>query len=259
MSSRPAILAYHAIGDCPVAEDPHNLFLDLATFETQMAHLAAHRKVVPLAEAMDDKADPSAVAITFDDGYRNVLALAAPVLARHGLPATVFVPTGWLGLSNEWDEPSACPFHIMTEEELVELQKFGITIETHGHAHLDMATCTKEKAREDIARSLEILEGITGRRPRYLAYPYGSSSEGSREAAATLGLKGALSIDRKDDGRFARGRVQVTRSDGAFVFRMKCAGMYGPLRHSRAGNALYGVLRPLARRLLLVRERSSRS
>jgi hypothetical protein len=47
--------------------------------------------------------------------------------------------------------------------------------------------------------------------------------------------------------------------DGSLVFRMKCAGIYGPIRHSRAGNTLYSALRPMVRRLLTVRERPTRS
>ena len=259
MRSLPVILAYHAVGDCPAANDPHNLFLDERSFEAQMSYLAAHKKVVPLAEAMSGSGHPAGVAITFDDGYRNVLSVAAPILRRYGFPATVFVPTGWLGLSNEWDEPSPCPFHIMTETELVELQEMGVSIESHGHAHIDMSASSREDVSADIERSLDRLESITGRRPRYLAYPYGLSSPDAQAAAAELGLDGALSIDSADMKKWTRGREQVTRRDGSLVFRMKCAGVYGPIRHSRVGDAVYSALRPMLRRLLVVRDRPTRS
>lgn len=52
---------------------------------------------------------PRALAVTFDDGYRDTLALAWPVLERLGVPATLFVPTGGLddGEPFWWDRLAA--------------------------------------------------------------------------------------------------------------------------------------------------------
>jgi peptidoglycan/xylan/chitin deacetylase (PgdA/CDA1 family) len=35
--------------------------------------------------------------LTFDDGYRETLTHAAPILARHGVPATIYLTTGYVG------------------------------------------------------------------------------------------------------------------------------------------------------------------
>ena len=45
---------------------------------------------------------PRAVAITFDDGFASVGTLAAPILARYGLTATVYVITGMIGRLTHW-------------------------------------------------------------------------------------------------------------------------------------------------------------
>ena len=69
------------------------------------ADLAATRRVVPLADALDAPLPPGkpVVAITFDDGYRSVREHALPILEQHGFPATMFVPTAYVGDENRWD------------------------------------------------------------------------------------------------------------------------------------------------------------
>lgn len=110
---RLPILCYHSV----VPEPPPQwvgrggLHLGVERFARQIAWLARHYRVIPLAEAVAAIAagralPPRAAAITFDDGYVNNLEQAAPVLARHGLPATVFLATEYLGADGLywWDE-----------------------------------------------------------------------------------------------------------------------------------------------------------
>ncbi len=87
------VLTYHRVLEHPDPLLPSEP--DAARFAAQMAVLAAHCSVLPLPEAVRrlraGTLPPAAACITFDDGYRNNLHVAAPVLQRYGLPATVFV------------------------------------------------------------------------------------------------------------------------------------------------------------------------
>lgn len=73
---------------------------DVRRFATQVGFLARHMRVLPLADALQRLAagtlPPLAVSITFDDGYANNLDHALPILEAFGVPATVFVATGYL-------------------------------------------------------------------------------------------------------------------------------------------------------------------
>src|SRR5262249_4139510 len=69
-----------------------------AVFAARMAHIARHYQVLALEELVErlprGAVPRNALALTFDDGYRDNLTHAAPVLKRLGLPATIFVVTG---------------------------------------------------------------------------------------------------------------------------------------------------------------------
>jgi peptidoglycan/xylan/chitin deacetylase (PgdA/CDA1 family) len=64
--------------------------------------------VIPLVEAVERlykrSLPPNAACITFDDGYANTLICAAPVLEKRGLPATVFITTGYLEGGRMWND-----------------------------------------------------------------------------------------------------------------------------------------------------------
>jgi peptidoglycan/xylan/chitin deacetylase (PgdA/CDA1 family) len=92
------ILAYHRVND---EGDPFFPSLPTGVFERHMEFVASAYVVLPLEELVErmvrNAVPRNAMAITLDDGYRDNLTHAAPVLARYGLPATVFLATGFIG------------------------------------------------------------------------------------------------------------------------------------------------------------------
>jgi len=92
------ILTYHRVND---DGDPFFSALPTAVFERQMRHVARNYRVLPLEDLVErlqrGGLPRNTLAITFDDGYRDNLTHAAPILSRLGLPATIFLATGFIG------------------------------------------------------------------------------------------------------------------------------------------------------------------
>lgn len=81
---------------------------DVARFDRLMGFLRRGFNVLPLGEAVtrlrDGTLPPAAACVTFDDGYADNLTLALPVLARHDIPATIFVAPGYLDGGRMWND-----------------------------------------------------------------------------------------------------------------------------------------------------------
>lgn len=73
---------------------------DAASFAIQMGLAASQFNILPLSDAVarlrDGTLPARALCVTFDDGYANNCTVALPILAARGIPATVFVATGFL-------------------------------------------------------------------------------------------------------------------------------------------------------------------
>lgn len=94
------ILAYHGVTEKPdgVLGNLRRLHVPRAQFEEHMGLLAGRWRPIPLstlaASLQSRETLPRrSVVVTVDDGYRNALTVALPILQRHGVPATVFVLT----------------------------------------------------------------------------------------------------------------------------------------------------------------------
>jgi peptidoglycan/xylan/chitin deacetylase (PgdA/CDA1 family) len=101
------ILMYHRVAEEPV--DPWRLCVSPAHFEAHLSVLRARGGLCTLDDVVARTPLDGAVAVTFDDGYDDTLGTAAPLLARHEVPATVFVTTAG------FDGDGACWWDVLAE------------------------------------------------------------------------------------------------------------------------------------------------
>lgn len=106
MAGRLLILMYHRVLDTHDPLRPGEM--PAQAFAKHMGVLSRFFNVLPLVEAcrlLKSGSLPSrAACITFDDGYADNLEVAWPILKRFGLPATVFVSTGYLDGGRMWND-----------------------------------------------------------------------------------------------------------------------------------------------------------
>lgn len=181
---KPIILTYHSIAD-----GPSPLEIPPAIFAQQMDWLRSNARVMPLRELVDalviHKPLPArTVVLTFDDGFRDFHAAAAPVLLRLGLPATVFLPTMYVGGINDWPGQPAwvVPQALMSWSEIRELAEQGIEFGSHSVTHPDLTTLRATDFLGEYDRSKEEIESHTGRPADFFCYPYGRWNQMVRDA-----------------------------------------------------------------------------
>lgn len=171
-----AILTYHSLDatGSVISARP-------AVFRRQMERLAGSgTPVVPLTRIPET---PGALALTFDDGYRNFLEHGLPVLEKHRFPATVFVVSGRCGGLNDWSHRYSARtprLELMSWSEVRQLGDAGVALGAHTVNHPDLARVPEAEAAREMRDCRRELEDRTGRPVEALAYPYGNSTPAVR-------------------------------------------------------------------------------
>lgn len=156
------------------------------------------------------------LAITFDDGYKDNFAVAAPVLRRFGLPACFFIATNFIGSHNIpwWDAERAIVPEWMTWRDVQELQAQGFELGAHTQNHVDLGVIQGAEAEAEITGARQRLLTETGTLVQCFSYPYGRVNQitpTNREAVRQTGYSCCLSayggVVRSTSDRFDIKRI----------------------------------------------------
>lgn len=222
-------------------ERPRRLALERSAFEALLdRQLALGRRPVSLDSA--ELGAAGTFALSFDDAHRSVLTEALPVLRARGLTATLFVPTAWVGTSDEW----------LTWAELRELHREGWTLGSHTQKHQRMRWRLYDETQrqyegrllEECVRSKRELEARLGAAVRLFAYPYGEAPEEAREACRAAGYARAFTV--AGDCRWDGDPLRIPRVDA-----LEDGGLVAPVSEEPTR---YSVVIPACDRPALLRE-----
>jgi peptidoglycan/xylan/chitin deacetylase (PgdA/CDA1 family)/GT2 family glycosyltransferase len=223
------VLMYHAFGE---EDEGDRYVVPKRALKRQMWLLALLRyRVVPfeqIAAALRDFDLPPAraLAITIDDGYRDNLEVAQPVLARHGFAATIFLVSRRIGATCDWTDEGALKARpLLSAEEIGKLGSDGVLFGAHTRNHCSLPDAGDEEVNEEIRGSREDLEQALGKPVRTFAYPYGRLDERAVAAVREAGYLGACTVRprlaRLDDDPLLIPRIEVRAGDSLLRFAIK--------------------------------------
>lgn len=165
--------------------------------------------------------DPLCVALTFDDGYDDVMALV-PLLETQKLQLTIFIPTGFIGRTNDWDNfvERGTKKHL-SKQQIRLLADLGVGFGSHGVTHRDLTRLQDADLKAELEHSKLHLLQLTGTEPNAIAYPYGLCNDRVIKAARQAGYRFGLTATPRPFDGFTAGRMPLTQLDCPFVLRQK--------------------------------------
>jgi len=183
---------YHRIRDLPANADAESLTWTVSptNFTAQLDYLAVqgyHTITLDQLVAHFQKGAPlpsKAIAITFDDGWKEHYTIALPALQQRGLIATFFVMPDYMGYGAylDWSQTKA-------------LREAGMVVGAHTLNHTNLRTASDAEAQRQLQEAKARLEKQLGGPVTAFAYPYGAYREGTLALLKRLGYTTAVTLN----------------------------------------------------------------
>jgi peptidoglycan/xylan/chitin deacetylase (PgdA/CDA1 family) len=172
-------------------------------------------------------------AVTFDDGYLNVIQNALPELESREIPSTVFIVTEALGKRPAWMADSSSSSEsekIASADQLRMLPRNLVTVGSHTMTHRELPLLNEEDAKRELSESRAQLEKMLNKEIRLFSFPHGAFNANLVEWCREAGYERVFTIlptlAFSDPQEFVTGRVSVEPTDWPFEFRLKLLGAY---------------------------------
>jgi peptidoglycan/xylan/chitin deacetylase (PgdA/CDA1 family) len=185
--------------------------------------------------------------ITFDDGFRDCVDYAVPILRRYGFTAVFYLVAGLVGRSSAWLAKRGLDLPLIDWPAARLLEAEGFSCASHTITHPHLSELPAHACRAELRDSRELLEDQLGHAVCDLAYPFGAVSPAVRAIAAETGYRSACStqIGRSDltEDALMLHRIPVNGDESLpdFICRLHTARSYGELR----GDIASGIRRRL--------------
>ena len=178
------VLCYHVVSPNPSGRYQ----LSVTKFEQQMLYLKQNG-FTPLSideyhavMTRQSAAPPKPILLTFDDSTSDFASHVVPVLQQHGFKATQFAVTNWVNGAG-----------YLTSAQIGSLAA-GYDIQNHTESHPRLTSFSYADAYGEIVRASDRIAAWSGKRPEFLAYPYGATDANVQNAARDNGIRMAFTV-----------------------------------------------------------------
>ncbi|MDR1998011.1 MAG: polysaccharide deacetylase family protein [Candidatus Margulisbacteria bacterium] len=246
-------LAYHRI----LPEARNALAVSVPQFAAQLNYLRWRKYIFLNAGdfyrrfvAGDEPLNRKICLLTFDDGYRDNLKYALPVLQKCRIPATVFVTVNKIGAQEPyyWDFKNSTEFTRddlpLNWEELKQLQKAGWTVGSHTLNHYALKQLTAAEIKQELELSRQILAKKLGQ-VNTVCYPRGAADARVLTAARAAGYGLGFVTNSHSDDLLAFPRVGIYAHDNFWRFLLKLFLFTNPLSQAIHPSVTQSVTAPL--------------
>lgn len=225
------VLLYHKISQSEINE----LTVSISEFENQIKYLKENSyNPVTLNQLIDNiysdiHLSVNPVLITFDDGYKNNIEFALPVLKKYNFKASIFLPVSFIGKTNLWDEGNE---KLLDIEEIKKLHNDTLEFGLHSYSHKNFKNITSEEIKQEISKCISTLKNSGIKFTPAFAYPYGGRPVSKSTYLDMLnefknyGIKIALRIGNRVNklpitNKFEIKRISVSGFDNLENFKTK--------------------------------------
>ena len=217
------ILMYHAVGSAAHGDSRGLYSISPEMFKSQMIFLNDNypESLIRLPDKTP-RHDRFDIGVSFDDGYRDNLEVAAPILHDLNIPFSVFISSDFIRNNKKG---------FLSSSEIRQLADYtGASIGAHGATHVDLTQCGRKQLDYELGSSKCYLEDITGYEVQMLSYPYGRVNSTVKQAALKFGYTAGLSsypvINKPGCDPMLLGRTEIHYDDEINIFSQKLKGCW---------------------------------
>lgn len=210
--------------------------------EEHLVYLCKKKYTFYFASELVEKTDfaKKSIAITFDDVTENQLLYALPMLEKYNVKATFFMPFGYIGKTDLWNQKNGTSQEkIMTVEQLKSIDSNLVEFGHHSFNHNRYSQLSKEEILTDFENSYEAIKQSQLKVFPSLAYPYGDFPKKGIEKKVFFnlleenGIKAAFRIGNRVNklpikSKYEIQRIDIKGEDSLLAFKLKIR--FGKLR-----------------------------